>query len=158
MEPGNSTAPSPPHPAPASHRSSISSSFNNVVVLISNSKTLVNNMAPISDSLKTLTSNLIQTTSKAVHELSTSQSITLNPTNNNQATFNPDHLPWSHIKDDDIEQQEIKTQILGLAGDQRNFLVAPPPTSDFTFTPDDEHWTQQAVALLSVDSNLQKMR
>ncbi|KAF9948234.1 hypothetical protein BGZ72_009834 [Mortierella alpina] len=59
---------------------------------------------------------------------------------------------WAGMPDED----QIKTRILSLSKDKRNFLLPPPPGTDFVF--DMNVYSSTATATLKQDPNLDKMR
>ncbi|KAF9907389.1 hypothetical protein EC991_010949 [Linnemannia zychae] len=59
---------------------------------------------------------------------------------------------WAGLPDED----QFKSRILSLSKDKRNFLLPPPPGSDFIF--DMKVYSSTAMATLKEDPNLNKMR
>ncbi|KAG0198947.1 hypothetical protein BGX28_007690 [Mortierella sp. GBA30] len=59
---------------------------------------------------------------------------------------------WAGLPDED----QIKARIISLSKDKRNFLLPPPPGSDFVF--DMNVYSSTAMATLKQDPNLEKMR
>ncbi|KAI8596811.1 hypothetical protein EDD21DRAFT_236214 [Dissophora ornata] len=59
---------------------------------------------------------------------------------------------WTGLPD----EHKIKARILSLSKDKRNFLLPPPPGTDFVF--DMKAYSSTAVATLKQDPNLDKMR
>ncbi|KAG0055881.1 Synapse-associated protein 1 [Gryganskiella cystojenkinii] len=59
---------------------------------------------------------------------------------------------WAGLPDED----QFKARILSLSKDKRNFLLPPPPGTDFTF--DMKVYSSTAMATLKEDPNLDKMR
>ncbi|KAF9333293.1 hypothetical protein BGZ91_011318 [Linnemannia elongata] len=59
---------------------------------------------------------------------------------------------WAGLPDED----QFKSRILSLSKDKRNFLLPPPPGSDFVF--DMKVYSSTALATLKEDPNLNKMR
>ncbi|KAG0322824.1 Synapse-associated protein 1 [Dissophora globulifera] len=59
---------------------------------------------------------------------------------------------WTGLPD----EEKIKARILSLSKDKRNFLLPPPPGTDFVF--DMNAYSSTAVATLKQDPNLEKMR
>lgn len=59
---------------------------------------------------------------------------------------------WAGLPDED----QFKSRILSLSKDKRNFLLPPPPGTDFVF--DMKVYSSTALATLKEDPNLNKMR
>ncbi|GJJ72261.1 hypothetical protein EMPS_04618 [Entomortierella parvispora] len=59
---------------------------------------------------------------------------------------------WAGLPD----EEQFKTRILSMSKDKRNFLLPPPPGTDFTF--DMKVYSSTAMATLKEDPNLEKMR
>lgn len=66
-----------------------------------------------------------------------------------------EELPWSGMESDSVKL-ELKTSILALSTDKRNFVVDPPEGTEFVF--DMRESLAQALALLKVDPKLESMR
>ena len=60
--------------------------------------------------------------------------------------------PWVGMADEEL----IKSQVLALSSDSRNFLVDPPPGAQFAF--DYDSYASTAVATMAADPELEKMR
>ncbi|KAF9980175.1 Synapse-associated protein 1 [Modicella reniformis] len=60
--------------------------------------------------------------------------------------------PWTGLPD----EEKLKARILSLSKDKRNFLLPPPPGTDFVF--DMIAYSSTATATLTQDPNLDKMR
>lgn len=54
------------------------------------------------------------------------------------------------------DEEQIKSQVLALSCDQRNFLVDPPPGAQFPF--DYSTYSSTAVATMAADPALEQMR
>ncbi|KAJ3393887.1 Synapse-associated protein 1 [Entophlyctis sp. JEL0112] len=63
-------------------------------------------------------------------------------------------LPWDVVSGD--SRADLRTQILALSQEKRNFTTSPPEGTDFVF--DMAKYLPHALAILKVDSQLEKMR
>ncbi|TPX55132.1 hypothetical protein CcCBS67573_g09507 [Chytriomyces confervae] len=64
-------------------------------------------------------------------------------------------LPWESAENG-VDADNLRTQILALSGDKRNFLVSPPDGTDFVF--DMPKYLPTALAILQIDKQLEQMR
>jgi hypothetical protein len=54
------------------------------------------------------------------------------------------------------DEEQIKSQMLALSCDQRNFLVDPPPGAQFLF--DYDTYASTAIAAMAADPELERLR
>ncbi|KAJ3138747.1 hypothetical protein HK100_012419 [Physocladia obscura] len=79
-----------------------------------------------------------------------------NSTNNTDySTYKDPVLPWNLVTDS-APGDELRTQILALSLEKRNFTASPPEGTDFVFNL--HTYLPTALAILKVDANLDKMR
>ncbi|KAJ3253883.1 hypothetical protein HDU77_004330 [Chytriomyces hyalinus] len=64
-------------------------------------------------------------------------------------------LPWESAENG-VDADNLRTQILALSADKRNFLVSPPDGTDFVF--DMPKYLPTALAILQIDKQLEQMR
>ncbi|KAJ3225027.1 hypothetical protein HDU81_008183 [Chytriomyces hyalinus] len=64
-------------------------------------------------------------------------------------------LPWESAENG-VDADNLRTQILALSSDKRNFLVSPPDGTDFVF--DMPKYLPTALAILQIDKQLEQMR